>query len=119
MEADKVIFDALAWQAALPGARFKAHRRGQKQLRLLELTADFVEPHWCEKSHFGLVLSGELEIDFRGRIERYPTGSGILIAGGQESAHKARAITPSALLFLVEDAEPGAPPDPSSGGGAQ
>jgi quercetin dioxygenase-like cupin family protein len=49
------------------------------------------------------VLDGELEIDFHGRLERYPTGSGILIPAGPDSAHKARAVTASVLLFLVED----------------
>jgi quercetin dioxygenase-like cupin family protein len=104
MEPSKVVFDSLEWQAALPGARFKVHRQGTKQMRLLEFTAEFVEPHWCEKGHIGLVLDGELEIDFRGRLERYPTGSGILIPAGPQNAHKARAVTASVLLFLVEDA---------------
>jgi hypothetical protein len=45
MQPYKVIFDAPEWQAALPGARFKAHRQGSKQMRLLEFTSEFVEPH--------------------------------------------------------------------------
>jgi mannose-6-phosphate isomerase-like protein (cupin superfamily) len=47
------------------------------------------------------VVQGELEIDFQGRIVRYPEGSGIFIPSG--SGHKAHSITSKVLLFLVED----------------
>ena len=97
------LFDALDWQDSIRGARFKAFKHGAKQLRLLELTAEFVEPEWCEKGHAGFVIQGELEIDFHGQLVRYPQGSGIFIPAGVADAHKARSITPSVLLFLVED----------------
>jgi hypothetical protein len=41
----------------------EADRSGSKQLRLVEFSSEFVEPHWCEKGHIGLVLSGTLEVD--------------------------------------------------------
>ena len=103
MVAFRVDFDALEWQQLLPGARAKVHRAGSKQLRLVEFTSEFVEPHWCEKGHIGLVVSGILEIDFRGQIVRYPEGSGIFIPPGSESCHKARSVTPVVRLVLVED----------------
>ena len=103
MEPCKIQFDSIEWQPALPGARFKVFRDGTKQLRLFELTSEFVEPEWCEKGHAGIVLEGELEIDFQGRVVRYPQDSGIFIPSGASSAHKARALTPIVLLFLVED----------------
>lgn len=56
MEPCKVVFDSLAWQEALPGARFKVFGDGRKQMHLLELTSGFVEPDWCEKGHVGFVL---------------------------------------------------------------
>ncbi|HXU92499.1 MAG TPA: hypothetical protein VFP33_02465 [Gallionella sp.] len=62
-----------------------------------------LSPDWCEKGHVGFVIQGELEIDFHGHLVRYPEGSGIFIPAGAESGHKARSITPSVLLFLVED----------------
>ena len=102
-EPREVVFDALEWQAAMPGARFKVFSDGAKQMRLVEFTSEFVEPHWCEKGHFGFVLRGELEIDFHGRIVRYGEGSGIFIPAGSSNGHKARSLTPSVLLFLVED----------------
>lgn len=97
------MFDALEWQNGIHGARFKAFGSGSKQLRLLEFTSEFVEPDWCEKGHVGFVIQGELEIDFHGRLVRYPEGSGIFIPAGAVSAHKARSLTPVVQLFLVED----------------
>ena len=97
-------FENTEWVHPLPGARFKAIVRGDKQVRLLEFTSDFVEPDWCTKGHAGMVLEGDLEIDFRGRVERFPQGSTLVIPAGEEGAHKARALTSKALLFLVEDA---------------
>ena len=104
MQPFKVNFDALEWQSPLPGARFKAYRSGEKQIRLVEFTSGFIEPHWCEKGHIGLVLEGMLEVDFDGHMVRYQKGEGIFIPPGPESAHKARSLTPVVRLVLVEDA---------------
>jgi len=103
MEQYRVLFDSLEWQNGIHGARFKAFRSDTKQLRLVEFTFEFVEPDWCEKGHVGFVMQGELEIDFHGRLVRYPEGSGIFIPAGSASSHKGRSITPTVLLFLVED----------------
>jgi quercetin dioxygenase-like cupin family protein len=103
MVAFKVDFEALEWQSSLPGARAKVHRDGPRQLRLVEFTSDFVEPHWCEKGHVGYVVSGTLEVDFRGRVIRFPEGSGLFIPSGPSSGHKARSVTPVVRLVLVED----------------
>lgn len=103
MEQHRVLFDSLEWQNSIHGARFKAFRCGTKQLRLVEFTSEFVEPDWCEKEHIGYVIRGELEIDFQGHLVRYLEGSGIFIPSGSASRHKGRSITPTVLLFLVED----------------
>ena len=100
----KVDFDALEWQSPLPGARFKVHREGSRQIRLVEFTTRFVEPHWCEKGHIGMVLSGTLEVDFQGTVVPYAEGSGIFIPPGADSAHKARSRTSVVRLVLVEEA---------------
>jgi len=68
MHPFKVDFGTLDWQAELPGVRFKVHNANGKQIRLVELTAEFVEPEWCEIGHIGLVLEGVLEIDFHGDL---------------------------------------------------
>ena len=54
--------------------------------------------------HIGYVVSGGLEIDFRGKVVSYPAGSGIFIPPGSAGAHKARSVTPVVRLVLVEDA---------------
>lgn len=103
MEQHRVLFDSLEWQNSIHGARFKVFRKGSKQLRLVEFTHEFVEPDWCEKGHIGYVIQGELEIDFHGNLVRYPEGSGIFIPSGVASGHKGRSITPTVMLFLVEE----------------
>jgi hypothetical protein len=101
MEASRIPFESMEWQSAAPGLRYKVYRSGNKQMRLLEHSQEFIEPDWCVKAHSGLVLKGELEIDFHGRIVRFPEGSGLFISAGEK--HKGRPITSSVLLFLVED----------------
>jgi hypothetical protein len=101
MEASRIPFESMEWQNAAPGLRFKVYRSGNKQMRLLEHSQEFVEPDWCVKAHSGLVLKGELEFDFQGRNVRFPEGSGLFIPAGEK--HKGRPITSSVLLFLVED----------------
>lgn len=99
-----VDFDKVPWESPLPGARFKSFSRDGKKLRIAEFTREFVEPHWCEKGHIGMVLSGEIEIDFKGEVVRYSEGAGIYIPAGAAHAHKGKAITPVVSLFLVEEA---------------
>ncbi len=96
-------FDKLDWQTPLPGVRYKAFRQNGKQLRLVEFTPDFVEPDWCEKGHAGIVLSGELDVEFKNQVVRYPEGSAIFIPSGAENGHKARAVASVVRLFLVEE----------------
>jgi hypothetical protein len=97
-------FENTPWEHPLPGCRFKSIVKGTRQTRLLEFTDEFVEPDWCRKGHAGIVLEGNLEIDFQGRVEQFPQGSALLIPAGDDGAHKARALSKRALLFLVEDA---------------
>jgi len=103
VEQYKVMFDSLEWQSSIHGARFKVFRSGNKQIRLLEFTSEFIEPDWCEKGHVGLIVQGELEIDFHGSVVRYPQGSALCIPPGSASGHKARSIAAVTQLFLVED----------------
>jgi hypothetical protein len=103
MKPIAIDFDALPWESPRPGVRFKAWREGGRQLRLLEFSLDFVEADWCEKGHSGYVLRGSLEVEFKHHTAIYREGSGIHIPAGPACGHKARALTPKALLFLVED----------------
>jgi hypothetical protein len=101
MENYRVLFDSMDWQSPAPGLRFKAFRNGHKQIRLLEHLQEFVERDWCEKGHAGLVLKGDLEVDFQGNKVLFHEGDGIFIPAGEK--HKGRPVTPSVLLFLVEE----------------
>jgi quercetin dioxygenase-like cupin family protein len=99
----KVNFEAVPWESPAPGLRYKAHKQGGKQLRVVEFDREFVEPDWCAKGHYGFVLEGEFEMDFSGRILRYREGDGVFIPAGEASKHKARALTDTAKFVFVED----------------
>jgi quercetin dioxygenase-like cupin family protein len=103
VEAYRIPFDRIEWHSPQPGVRFKAARQGSKQVRLVEFTPEFVEREWCEKGHAGLVLAGELEIDFSGQAVRFAEGSALLIPAGAPHRHRARILTPLVRLFLVEE----------------
>ena len=44
----------------------------EKILLMVEFIHEFVDLHWCEKGHISAILSGELEIDLKGKVVRYP-----------------------------------------------
>jgi mannose-6-phosphate isomerase-like protein (cupin superfamily) len=96
-------FQSLPAQASAPGISARAFTQFGKQIRLLEITRDFVEEDWCLKGHAGYVIEGELEIDFDGETIIYRAGDGLLIQPGEASRHKPKALSPIVKLFLVED----------------
>ena len=98
-----IIFDQVEWQSPQLGMRCKVFRDGSKQIRLVEFSREFVESQWCEQGHVGLALSGDLEVDFSGHIVRFPEGSALVIPPGAEHSHKARAVTSTVRVFLVEE----------------
>ena len=103
MSEFKVDFGSMEWQSRRQGARYKLYQEGSRQLRLVEFTSGEVAPNLCSDGHIGFVLSGALEIDFRGRVVSYVEGDGIFIPSGPSSAHRARSITPGTRLVMVED----------------
>ncbi|HJR05658.1 MAG TPA: hypothetical protein VJ842_00050 [Pyrinomonadaceae bacterium] len=104
MNTSKVDFTSLQWESPAAGTRSKSIIRKGKKLRLVEFTRELIEQEWCVKGHTGYVLEGELEISFNTQAERFTAGDGILISGGERERHKARAISPTVKLVLVEDA---------------
>ena len=100
----RVDFSTIEWQSPVPGVRFKPFVQGNRRMRLVEYTSDFVEPDWCAKGHIGYVIEGRFEIDFNGRGVQYAPGDGIFIPPGEEHKHKARILSDRAKVFLVEDA---------------
>ncbi len=99
----KVDWDAIEWQTPLAGVRFKAFRQGNKQLRLVEYTVEFVEPDWCSRGHIGYVLEGLLEIDFDGTSVGFGPGDGMFIPAGREHKHKAIILSDTVRVVLVEE----------------
>ena len=97
-------FNSMPWVGPAPGVRFKAAERDGRKLRLVEFTHEFVEEDWCARGHTGFVLEGEIEIDFDGTTVKAYAGQGIMIPPGPRSRHKARVLSGTARLVLVEDA---------------
>ena len=98
----KVDFNNVDWETQIEGVKSKAYKHGNKQLRLVEYTKD-MPPHWCEKGHYGLILEGELEIEFKEETIIYKKGDGVFIPGGAEHKHRGRALTDIVKVIFVED----------------
>ncbi len=104
MEQYKIDFKSIPWESPADGVRFKAYEQDGKKLRLVEFYKDFVEPDWCSKGHIGLILEGQMEIDFDGDKEVFGPGDGIFIPAGQQHRHKGRVLTVKVTAILVEEA---------------
>jgi mannose-6-phosphate isomerase-like protein (cupin superfamily) len=98
----RVSFDALAWDKIAEGIRQKYLVSGKKKLRLVEYSKT-MEPHWCEKGHLGIVLEGEMQIEFQNCIMVFHKGDGITIPDGEEHRHRARLITNIVTAVFVEE----------------
>ena len=96
-------FESMEWEVPAVGVRFKAYEQGEKKLRLVEFAKEFVEPDWCTKGHIGLILEGEMEIDFDGDVILFKAGDGVFIPAGEEHKHKGRVLTDTVKAILVED----------------
>jgi len=103
MEKCKVDFKSMSWERPMPGARFKAYQNNGRKLRFIEFEKAFVEPDWCKKGHIGLVLEGEMEIDFNGDAVHFGPGDGLFIPEGETTKHMAKVLTDVVRLILVED----------------
>ncbi len=100
----RVAFAEADWEPAFDGtARIKRVLRGGKSFRLLEMTPASRHPEWCEAGHAGLVVEGEIEIEFKSGPVRFAAGDALMIPGGAADRHRPRALSDRALLFLVED----------------
>jgi hypothetical protein len=103
VEDHKVDFESLPWQAPAPGVRCKAYEHEGRRLRLAEFTKEFVETDWCVKGHIGYVLEGVIAVDFHGKEAIFVAGDGLFIPPGNEHGHKARAVTDTVTLVLVDE----------------
>jgi quercetin dioxygenase-like cupin family protein len=99
----RIDFESIAWESPADGVKVKAYEQDGKKLRLVEFSKEFVESEWCTKGHVGLILEGQMEIDFDGEKEVFGPGDGIFIPAGQEHKHKGRVLTDKVKAILVED----------------
>jgi quercetin dioxygenase-like cupin family protein len=99
----KIDFEAMAWQDARPGVRYKVYSEGSRQIRLVEFATTEGDPHWCELGHIGFVLEGGLKIDVNGKVLSFSAGDGLFIPPGAASSHRGLDIAPGTRLVMVED----------------
>jgi quercetin dioxygenase-like cupin family protein len=97
-----VKFDELDWEEPLEGIKNKIYKHKDKQIRLVVYTKK-VPPHWCEKGHYGYILDGDFEIEFRDKQIIYKTGDGVFIPEGKEHKHRARALTENVKAIFIEN----------------
>ncbi|MHC4131034.1 MAG: cupin domain-containing protein [Planctomycetota bacterium] len=102
MERYKIDFESMEWESPAVGVSFKAYEQDGRRLRLVEFTKDFVEPDWCTKGHTGLILEGQMKIDFNGNVIEFGPGDGVFIPAGEEHKHKGRVLTDKVKIILVE-----------------
>ncbi len=102
MSTRKIDFLSQPWETPAPNVRMKVHKGLETQLRMVEFTSGFVEADWCLRGHTGYVLHGRMEVDFDGTVETFEAGDGLLIPSGEEHKHKARILTETVTLILVE-----------------
>ncbi len=95
-------FNNLDWVSPSPGIRYKEYVRGEKRIRLVELSEGFAEKEWCIKGHIGYILEGILSIDFDGRLINFKTGDGLFIPAGNK--HRDSIVRGErSLLILFEE----------------
>ncbi len=99
----RVEFNTVSWQTAPSGARFKVHKEGSMQLRLLEFGRDLNHPDWCVMGHIGFLLEGEMEIEFDDETLSFKTGDGIIIPAGESYRHRPKAISEKVQIVFVEE----------------
>lgn len=84
--------------------RHKAFTEGGKRVRLVEYTPT-MPVHWCEKGHYGLILEGEMEIEFDHGMLLFKQGDGVFIPDGAAHRHRARVLTDVVRVIFVEDVD--------------
>lgn len=98
----RIDFESRAWESPMAGVRSKTWRQGGRQIRLVEYRPQ-MEPHWCERGHYGCILEGEFEIGFPDRIVVFRAGDGVAIPAGAAHRHRARVVSAMVRALFVED----------------
>ena len=104
MESCRVDFAVLPWVTPAKNVRYKIHKHGDRQLRLVEFANGFVETDWCRKGHIGYVLEGRGELAYENHTVAFEPGNGFFIPAGEDHKHKLHVLTEVIRVVLVEDA---------------
>ena len=97
----KIKFDDIEWESPVEGVRYKKYIHENKQVRLVEYSKE-MPPHWCEKGHYGMILEGEMEIEYQNEKIIYGKGDGVFIPDGTEHKHRGRVLTEFVKVIFVE-----------------
>lgn len=103
MAVKKINLSDAEWEQNQPGLRFKAVEQDAKRVRIIEISENFADQEWCLTGHTGLVLSGELDIEFDEEVHRFRPGDIIFISAGEQQKHRPLPPDDMVRLFLVED----------------
>jgi mannose-6-phosphate isomerase-like protein (cupin superfamily) len=98
----RVDFETIEWESPMAGVRHKVKKIGARQIRLVEYSRE-MEPHWCEKGHYGYILEGTCEIEFETGTRLFEPGDGVFIPDGAEHKHRAKNLTDVVKVVFVED----------------
>ena len=102
MNKYKIDFETIEWESPIPGVRHKIHRSGSKVIRLVEYSRD-MEPHWCDRGHFGHIVAGRFEIEFDDGKQMFEAGDFVFIPSGETHRHRAKSKTDVVTAVFVED----------------
>ena len=83
-------------------AKVRAFQIGDRQMRLVTYSPDYVADHWCDKGHLTFVLSGAVEIEQADGSRHHASANmSYHVADGEAHAH--RLSSPAgATLFIVD-----------------
>lgn len=101
----RIDFASRPWTDGRDGVRFKSHREGTRQIRMVEFSTSEGDPHWCEIGHIGCVIKGGLEIEVGSKRLKFVAGDGLCLPPGPEAKHRAVSIIPGTVLFMIEEVE--------------
>lgn len=97
----KADFAKLEWESPIEGVRHKYIDQNNLRMRLVEYSNE-MPLHWCEKGHYGYLLEGQMEIEFKDSKIIYKPGDGIFIPDGPDHKHCGRVLSEKVLVFFIE-----------------
>ena len=98
----KIDFSSLKPEIPFPGIEHVYKDQKDIRMRVAEYRRS-MEPHWCEKGHYGIMLEGTWDIEFPGEtVIRFEKGDGVFLPPGKKHRHRARVVSKKVKVFFVE-----------------